>query len=314
MTSTKIAVITDLKFDDFFALLALFIIYEQYHFDVIVSNIFNQKEAAEVLIAFAKEFSLIHNRNVSINVVYGHKADSPKSHEPMYAKIQCEREEVIPGHANSSYHQVYTLAPPSESGIQIMKSSENNNYFSIGYNSRKFTYNDFNSVPNLVTINNNASYQKCREGGRFKYTDPLLWDAVEKHSPMLVNQMRPLALDDSKEFIVRMLGRRGIYVHVKHIFDDELLDSVKAFHYDNPSDDYLTRVIDQLERKTLDVECTDFQHVIIWNNFDRVPSRLLDNADRVELYLDCDKDGIEVSSFKNIDKDAVWVNAVNFFA
>lgn len=160
-------------------------------------------------------------------------------------------------------------------------------YMGLGYNSgkSKVTENDLKRMKNLTVMNNPSPvvYDQTDgrvEGGRFQQIDTVLWEEIANVSSTLI-WARDQALEDSAKFAVKY-GQRafesmditdhklvghvdkdtGKYVH--NLFDEKSYQYANGINIDSVTNTYHYRSLDQIQRGTLDVECTDGQHYALW--------------------------------------------------
>ena len=151
----------------------------------------------------------------------------------------------------------------------------------LGYNTHNMDLEFIQSLGKVFILNNRAQvcYPGDYEGGRFAADDDELWEKVPQ---WLSKGFRNDALEDSTQFMVRQLTKSGVQgVTKENLFQDAILAKAKAAP--NPNS-YIFRVLDQMGRKTVDLECTDGQHMALWlSQYKSAPVKLSQGASFIEI-------------------------------
>lgn len=276
----RILVLTDAKIDDFLALKAICYKFKKKKIDVTIDIVITDIYHIDAAYYFLS--SLIHDSNV--NFYRGIKSDEPKSHEKYLFQINKTTANadlpLLTG--NHSYYVIFLLSP----FFEFATSPKYYKYFyepnsvmlGLGYNcackSKHIMKNLLESWSyrgiEVYVLNNVVSFTG-EEGGRFP-ANSKLWDQFPENAR---RQLLNSAIEDSMEFIGRQFAKSQTDNPVKRDFlthevvtqlkmgmDDELYKLFLNENFVNKT--YKARILDQLDRKTIDIECTDLQHVVVF--------------------------------------------------
>lgn len=214
---------------------------------------------------------------------------------PAWSKTEPQPEPGSDRFAPGSY-SVFALAPCQPFYTLMERAAEV--FIGLGYNSGGITIEQLQRFPRLKAMNNMSPYVyssinpltgKTEEGGRFSSTDNDIWPVLEKITSKF-NDLKAYALQDSVKFMGRQVEKQnkalrgadctfqdGTPITQQNIIDriyrqsKEVVQLAKTLH-DMPEKNksgpshkaYLKRIIEQLEKNEIQIECTDGQHMVLW--------------------------------------------------
>lgn len=218
---------------------------------VVITNVVDKGRAAGLL---------KHNFGQAIFVMDdGDKVKEPKSHEGMFARYNSF--DIVDYPRSATYKRVFMLSPIPDGCRQTLQRADEV-YMGLGYNTIGMDLDFLRTLKCVVLMNNmSPTIYRDGEGGRFEADDNEVFRHSDDVNPGF-RQLRQDALKDSVAFMIRQLAKSG----VPDITEDNLftLDTLEKAQDAPNSNRYMPRVIDQLRRKTVDVECTDGQHMALW--------------------------------------------------
>lgn len=244
--------------------------------NVVVTNIKNIEGCVlllEHLLRDVEDFLKKNEQLSRVKFYEGQRGEEPKSHEEGLYDDKVLKPKTISQLTdediqNNPIGWLFALAP-CHSLIKLLQTAELV-FIGIGYNSSTLSFEQMNTL-NLVMINNRDSYIDGEEGGRFDVEDNELWDDVFKISSRF-KKIRKHALNDTRSFIARQMkkfgNKFGFDIDYDAVYHDPLTDdtltNAKNIQEKVGPGTYLDRIVEQLERKVLQVECTDGQHMALW--------------------------------------------------
>lgn len=303
----RILVLTDAKIDDFLALKAICYKFKKKKIDVIIDIVITDVYHVDAAYYFLSSFI----RDSNVNFYRGVESNEPKSHEKHLFQINDNTANadlpLLTGDHN--YYVIFLLSP----FFEFATSPKYYKYFyrpnkimlGLGYNCacktkfimknllESWSYRDIE----VYVLNNVLSFTDDK-GGRFP-ANSKLWDQFPENCKYLLNS----AIEDSMEFIGRQFAKsqtdnpvkmdfftNEVVTQLKMGMDDELYKLFLNEHFVNKT--YKARILDQLKRKTIDIECTDLQHVVafIENMFGGIQYNIVSAAlsiedDYIGLYI-----------------------------
>lgn len=250
-------IFTDVKYDDLLAIQIYLLrgrhtCREHNTVTIVLTNVVDKGRAAGLL---------KHHFGQAIFVMDdGDKVSgNPKSHEGMFAPYNSF--DIVDYPRTATYKRVFMLSPIQDGCRQTLQRADEV-YMGLGYNTIGMDLDFLRTLNHVVLMNNmSPAIYKDGEGGRFESKDNEVFRHVDAVNPGFT-KLRQVARKDSIAFMIRQLAKSG----VPDITEDNLFTLAtlqKAKDAPNPNR-YMPRVIDQLRRKTVDVECTDGQHMALW--------------------------------------------------
>jgi hypothetical protein len=284
-------IFTDVKYDDLLAIQIYLLrgrhtCREHDTVTIVLTNVVDKGRAAGLL---------KHHFGQAIFVMDdGDKVREPKSHEGMFAPYTSF--DIVDYPRSATYKRVFMLSPIPDGCRQTLQRADEV-FMGLGYNTTGMDV-DFLSTLTRVVIMNNMSQTIYRdgEGGRFESNDNEVFRHVDAVNPGFT-KLRQDARKDSIAFMIRQLAKCG----VPDITEDNLftLDTLQKAQDAPNSNRYMPRVIDQLRRKTVDVECTDGQHMALWLCADEYikPVHLVQGPGFIEIEPSADPGSTQESKF-----------------
>lgn len=273
----NIVVFTDVKYDDVVALHILINATprDSFPITVVVTNVEDKERASGLLMHFFGQVITVQSD--------GSTGGSPKSHEIMFARHSPYALTVFD--PNTSYDNCFMLAPIIDTCKETLRRSKIT-FMGLGYNTHACGIDkDFiEGLPTVVLMNNmSPTIYPEGEGGRFAANDDEIWRHCDELYGGGIKLLREDALADSRAFMLRQIAKSGINsANVGNLFDDITLKLCQTCTTPNH---YMERIIDQLKRKTVDVETTDAQHMALWLHTSSIsPVKLVEGPKFLEIH------------------------------
>lgn len=269
-------VFTDVKYDDIIALQILVnATPRETPITVVITNVADKERAAGLLAHFFGQAIFVKTD--------GSTGGAPKSHEPMFARYNPYELTVFDPTQN--YIACFMLAPIVDHCRETLRRAQVV-FMGLGYNTGSCGIDkEFIESLNTVVLMNNMSptIYPYVEGGRFAANDDGIWRHCDDLSGGGTKLLREDALADSREFMVRQITKSGISgVTLDNLFDDMTLELCETCATPNR---YMGRIIDQLRRKTVDVETSDGQHMALWlHSTELCPVKLAQGSKFLEIH------------------------------
>lgn len=269
-------VFTDVKYDDIIALQILINATPRATpITVVITNVADKERAAGLLAHFFGQAILIKTD--------GSTGGEPKSHESMFAKYSPHELTVFDPTQNSI--ACFMLSPIIDHCRETLRRAHTV-FMGLGYNTGACGIDKafIESLNSVVLMNNmSPTIYPNGEGGRFPANDDWIWRHCDDLSGGGTKLLREDALADSREFMVRQITKSGISgITLDNLFDDQTLTLCVTCATPNR---YMGRIIDQLTRKTVDVETSDGQHMALWlHSTELRPVKLVQGSKFLEIH------------------------------